>query len=220
MAQNSSNDSNMMRNVARPTAQRLSEDLIILEELHEHGTEIVSSRRLAELYGNNASQVRQDLFCLEHTGRAGQGYSVHELERSIRRFLGIEERRRIAIVGCGRLGTALALHVPLANYGLDLAAMFDVDPEVVGTNIGPVRIDHADRIDEICEQRDITLAVLSVPTEAAQQTADRLTQSGVRGILNFTRVRLRVPPHVVVENRQLVCSFLQLAYAAGRNSGA
>jgi len=207
------------RQIARPTAQRLSEYLIILEELAERGTEVVSSRELAEKYGNNASQVRQDLFCLESTGRVGQGYVVRELERTIRRALGLEFRRRIAIVGCGRLGTTLALHVPLANYGLDLVAAFDVDPRVIGTRLGALRIDSAERLPEICRERGVSLAALSVPNEAAQQAADDLVRAGILGILNYTRVRLRAPAHVLVQNRQIVCSFIQLAYEANQRFG-
>jgi redox-sensing transcriptional repressor len=207
------------RQIARPAAQRLSEYLIILEELADRGIEVVSSRELAEQYGNNASQVRQDLFCLESTGRVGQGYSVRELERTIRRALGLEYRRRIAIVGCGRLGTTLALHVPLANYGLDLVAAFDVDPRVVGTRLGSLRIDSAERLTEICPERGVTLAALSVPNEAAQQATDDLVRAGIVGILNYTRTRLRAPSHVLIQNRQIVCSFIQLAHEVNRRFG-
>jgi redox-sensing transcriptional repressor len=129
--------------------------------------------------------------------------------------------RGLAIVGCGRLGTTLALHVPLANYGMNLVAAFDTDPRIVGTNLGPVRIDHADRIPEICADRRVELAALSVPKEAAQATTDLLVMARVRGMLNFTRVRLRVPAQVVVQNRQMVCSFIQLSYSTfSRRSSA
>ncbi len=204
------------KKIAWPTAVRLAEYLIILEELAGQDVEIVNSRQLAELYGNNANQVRQDLFVLDETGRAGQGYSVPVLRRSIRRALGLDAPHTVAIVGCGRLGTTLALHVPLANYGLHLAAAFDVDPKIVGSNLGSVRVDHADRITEVCRDRRITLAALAVPKDFAQEATDALVAGGVRGILNYTRVRLRVPEHVVVQNRQIICSFIQIAFAATR----
>lgn len=201
------------RRIAWPTALRLSEYLIILEELAAQNTAVVSSRELADIYGNNANQVRQDLSCLGHTGRVGQGYSVKELEQMIRGVLGLNTRRRIALVGCGRLGTTVALHVPLANYGMDLVAAFDVAHHIVGTHIGPVLVEHASRIPEVCRERGVQLAMLTVPKSTAQESADQLVAGGVLGILNYTRVRLRVPPGVVVQNRQIVCSFLQLFHA-------
>ena len=204
------------RRIAWPTAVRLSEYLIILEDLAESDVEVVSSRELAARYGNNANQVRQDLFCLKHTGRVGQGYGVKELERTIREALGLLSPRGVAIVGCGRLGTTLALHVPLANYGFHLVAAFDVSPRIIGTNVGSVRVDPADRIPEICRDRNVDLAALSVPKEAAQESAQRLVEGGVRGILNYTRVRLQLPEDVVVHDRQIICSFMQLSYAAFR----
>lgn len=200
-----------MRAITGPTAKRLSEYLLILEKLRDSGKEVVSSRQLAESYGNNASQVRQDLLCLPDTCSRGQGYSTSELEGTIRSVLGLRVRRRVAIVGCGRLGTTLALHVPLANYGMDLSAAFDVAPHVVGTNLGTVRIDHADRIAEICGERNIELAALSVPRSVAQRSVDELIKGGVSGILNYSLVRLQAPPNVVVENCQIICSFIQLS---------
>jgi redox-sensing transcriptional repressor len=213
--QSSVKESPAAAHIAWPTVVRLSEYLIILESLAEEGIEQVSSRQLAEIYGNNSNQVRQDMFAFQHHGHIGQGYLVRELEREIRHALGLDYRRRVAIVGCGRLGTTLALHVPLANYGMDLVAAFDVAPHVVGTNLGSLRIDHADRIAEICADRDVHLAALSVPKESAQNTADQLVQAGIKGIMNYTRVRLRVPEGVVSQNRQIICSFMQLSHAVG-----
>jgi len=202
------------RRLAPPTISRLSEYLIILEELAEGGRDVVSSRGLAVLYGNNASQVRQDLCCLGHTGRVGQGYRVRELERMIRTTLGIDSQKKMVLVGCGRLGSTLAMHVPMADYGMELVGAFDVMPQVVGSRLGPVRVQHARNIQEFCLRNQVELAVLTVPKTAAQEVSDALVAGGVRGILNYTRVRLRVPATVVVKNRQIICSFLQLFHDA------
>jgi len=201
------------KRIAWPTVVRLSEYLIILEELQANGVQVVSSRELAELYGNNANQVRQDFFCLSNFGRVGQGYEVSALESTIRDALGLQETRRIAIVGCGRLGTTLALHVPLERYGMQLAAAFDVSPTVVGRTLGSLTIHHADDTEAVCREENIQLAALSVPKDVAQASAEQLVRGGVVGILNYSRVRLRVPPRIVVQNRQIICSFMQLAHA-------
>lgn len=211
------------RRIAWPTALRLSEYLIILEELADQRKAVVSSRELAEIYGNNANQVRQDLSCLGHTGRVGQGYSVKQLEQMLRQALGLTIRRRIALVGCGRLGTTLALHVPMDRYSMALAAAFDTAPSLIGTRLGGITIEDAANIPEVCRERGIELAVLTVPKSTAQEVADLLVAGGVKGILNYTRVRLRVPPGVVVQNRQIVCAFLQIFHAtfnAGGSAGA
>jgi redox-sensing transcriptional repressor len=199
--------------IAKPTVVRLSEYLILLEELGSQGVDVVSSRELAALFGNNANQVRQDLSCLGHTGRVGQGYSVAALEQMIRQALGLTTLRKIVLVGCGRLGTTLALHVPLQQYGMELVGAFDVAPQIVGSYLGRIRIEHANRIPEICRERNVTMAVLTVPKTTAQDVADLLVSGGVTGILNYTRVRLKVPAGVVVQNRQIVCSFIQLFHA-------
>ncbi|MEI8079183.1 MAG: redox-sensing transcriptional repressor Rex [bacterium] len=204
---------NKERRLAPPTISRLSEYLIILEELGESGREVVSSRDLAALYGNNASQVRQDLCCLGHTGRVGHGYRVRELERMIRTTLGIDTIKKMVLVGCGRLGTTLAVHVPMAHYGMELVGAFDVSPQMIGTRLGPVRVQSARNIRDFCAKHGVALAVLTVPKTAAQDVSDALVAGGVRGILNYTRVRLRVPVGVAVKNRQIVCSFLQLFHA-------
>lgn len=202
--------------ISWPTVQRISEYLIVLEELIDQGIDVVSSRELAQLYGNNASQVRQDLSCLGHTGRVGQGYSVRSLEQTIRHELGLNKERNVALVGCGRLGTTLALHVPFKEYGMVFSAAFDISPKIIGTKIGKVTVEPATRIPEVCRQRQIELAVLTVPKTAAQENADFLIQGGVTGILNYTRVRLQVPATVVVQNRQIICSFIQLAHSSLR----
>ena len=201
------------KTIAKPTVVRLSEYLILLEELGSQGIDVVSSRELASLFGNNANQVRQDLSCLGHTGRVGQGYSVAELEQMIRRALGLTTARKLVLVGCGRLGTTLALHVPLSQYGMELVGAFDVAPQIVGSYLGRIRIEHVNRVPEICRERNVTLAVLTVPKTTAQEVTDLLASGGVKGILNYTRVRLKVPPGVVVQNRQIVCSFIQLFHA-------
>ncbi len=213
MAQDDHGSGATTRKIAWPTAQRLSEYLIVLEELKARNTAVVSSRELAGIYGNNANQVRQDLSCLGHTGRVGQGYAVRDLEQMIRAALGLTVRRKMALVGCGRLGTTLAMHIPLANYGMDLVAAFDVAHHIVGTHIGPMLVEPSARITEVCRERGVKLAVLTVPKSTAQEAADQLVAGGVEGILNYTRLRLRLPPHVVVQNRQIVCAFLQLNYA-------
>jgi redox-sensing transcriptional repressor len=104
---------------------------------------------------------------------------------------------------------------------MDLVGAFDVLPRLIGTRLGGVAIEEASRIPAVCRERGIELAVLAVPKGAAQEAAELLVAGGVLGILNYTQVMLRVPPGVTVQNRQLVCSFIQLFHAtAGRRAAS
>lgn len=199
-----------------PTVRRLSEYLLVLEQFLKQGREVVSSHDLAELYGNSASQVRQDLFRLADTGRVGHGYRIASLATSIRNALGVGEVTKVAIVGCGKLGTALAEHVDFLPYGMVLKGLFDQDPAVIGTRLGGVCVEDVAGLTTAVRRRHIVVAALCVTPEAAQPVTDSLVAARIRGLLNYTRQRLRVPPGVYVQDRQVICSFIQVACMSGR----
>jgi redox-sensing transcriptional repressor len=184
---------------------------MILEQRLEEGKEIVSSSELADSYSNTPSQVRQDIFRLRYTGRAGQGYKTAELADSIRKALGMDAIEEVAIVGCGKFGSALAGHVPFERYGMRLSALFDVDPALIGSSIRGIEVVDANKLEESLARRPVSLAGLCVPSGAAQDMASRLAYAGVKGILNFTRTRLKVPQGVAVRHMQIACAFMQIA---------
>jgi len=201
----------LKESLAGPTLRRLGEYLMILEQRIEEGKEIVSSSELAEAYSNTPSQVRQDIFRLRYTGRAGQGYKAVELAESIRSALGMDDVTHLAIVGCGKFGSALAEHVPFERYGMRLDALFDVDPKVVGSSIRGIEVLHDSMLEDELSRSQISIAGLCVPASAAQDVASRLAYSGVKGILNFTKRRLKLPQGVAVRHMQMACVFMQLA---------
>ncbi len=198
--------------LAWPTVQRLTEYLIILEQYLENNTEVISSSELAEIYSNTPSQVRQDIFRLPNTGRVGQGYKIEELTEAIRKVLGINNKSRVAIIGCGKMGTALAQHIPFESYGMELTALFDKDPNVVGSEIDGLPVQNVTELETVLPVKKVKIAGLCVPSDAAQEVTDRLVNAGIKGILNFTRKRLKVPKRVIVQYRQPVCAFIQLAH--------
>lgn len=200
------------KNLAWPTVQRLSEYLIILEQFAESGKDIISSSELASIYSNTPSQVRQDIFRLPSTGRVGQGYKIKELAEAIRETLGLDSVTKIVIVGCGRMGMTLAQHIPFNEHGMKLCGIFDNDPTIVGLEIEGIKVEEVAMLEKRVAENIVPMAVLCVPASAAQELTDRLVKSGVRGILNFTRQRLKVPSHVCVQHEQIICSFMQLAY--------
>lgn len=207
------------RKISRPTAERLSEYLLILEQHLKNNRDTISSKELADVYGNTPSQVRQDLFQIENTGRIRHGYNVRTLTAAIREKLGIEKTTNLVIVGCGKLGSAIAEHVPFSSYGMCLKGIFDNDPAIVGTEVSGLVVEDIKTLDKAIKKRDISIAALCVPPRAAQEVTDRLLAGeGIKGILNYTQLRLKVPPGIVVKDSQIVCSFMQLAFFSNQEN--
>ena len=200
------------RTLTWPTIQRLSEYLIILEQYIESDREVISSSELAEIYSNTASQVRQDIFRLPKTGRVGHGYNVQELATTIRQVLGLNTPTPLIILGCGKMGITLAQHVPFSLYGMNLVGIFDNDKKIIGTTVDDKTIKDISELEAIIDKEDVKLACLCVPASAGQELTDRIVKAGINSILNFTRTRLKVPQHVFVQHRQVICSFMQLAH--------
>jgi redox-sensing transcriptional repressor len=197
-----------------PTIQRLSEYLIILEQLAKTGEKVISSSDLANYYGNTPSQVRQDIFRLPNTGRVGHGYDISKLSGSIRDSLLMTEETNVIIIGCGNLGSTLASHIPFTDYGMRLLAIFDKSQDVIGTDIAGIKVRSTSDMSEFIKENDISVACLCVPTDVAQETVDKLIPNGVNSFLNYSKARLQVPPEVFVQHEQIVCSFMKVVYAS------
>ena len=195
-----------------PVIQRLSEYLLILEQFIAQEQEVVSSRALATVYGNNSSQVRHDIFQIEHKGSQSHGYLCSELIKDIRIALNLQNEKKLCVIGMGNLGRAITAHVPFDRYGMQLSATFDVDPNVIGKKIGGVEVFNSEDMSDIIKEQNITMAALCVPASRAQKTCDLAIHAGVKGILNYSRIRLKVPEHVSVHYEQIICSFMQLSY--------
>ena len=195
-----------------PTVLRLSEYLLLLEQFIKDEKEIISSRELANSYGNNANQVRQDIFHLENSGRLGQGYSTRQLTAEIRRTLGLNQVKNVCIVGVGNLGKALGTHVPFSEYGMALSAAVDTDPQIIGTKVNEISVESFDRLSEIISEKNIEIGAICVPNQAAQNVCNKLIAAGVRGILNYSRIRLKAPENITIQYQQVICSFMQLSY--------
>jgi redox-sensing transcriptional repressor len=208
-----------VRRISRATAARLSEYLLILEQHLKNGRDTMSSKELADVYGNTASQVRQDLFQIENTGRIRHGYNVRTLTAAIREKLGIEKTTNLVIIGCGKLGSAIAEHVPFSSYGMNLKGIFDNDPSIVGTEVSGLAVEDIKALEKAIRERKISMAALCVPPTAAQEVADKLfAGDGIKGILNYTQLRLKVPAGIVVKDSQIVCSFMQLAFFSNQEN--
>ncbi len=182
-----------------------------METLNGH-SETVSSDALADAAGVNAANVRRDLSDLGFQGTRGVGYSVPALRDRIKRELGIQSRRQVAIVGAGNLGTALAGYSGLRNNGFDVVAIYDNDPERVGDVIGDVTITELEEMPSDAARNRFDMAIVAVPAHAAQSVADALAAAGVGSILNFAPGRVNVPDGVAIHQVDLSTELQILSY--------
>ena len=201
-----------MSTIPEATVARLPVYLRSLVELAASGQTTVSSDVLAELAGVNAAKVRKDLSHLGTYGTRGVGYDVDYLRFEVSRALGVANTWPVVIVGFGNLGRALANHTGFTERGFPMAAAIDTDPRKAGTTIDGVAIHGLDRLEELVAAHGIAIAVITTPTEAAQEVADRLVDAGIRSILNFAPAVLVVPDDVEVRSVDLATELQILGF--------
>ncbi len=178
------------------TVKRLSRYLRALERFQERGYETISSEELAGELHLKPSQLRKDLAYFGEFGTRGMGYNIPRLAEALRRILGLHRQWAIGIIGVGNLGTALLRYRGLNEKGFRVAALFDDDPEKVGSSRSGILIHHVDELPEIVKEKNIQIAILTIPAPAARAMAEVAIAAGIRAILNFAPVSIKVPPGV------------------------
>ena len=183
-----------------------------LTELRDRGIVRISSKDLGKEMGLTASQIRQDLFCFGEFGQQGYGYKVENLREEIGEILGIHRGHTVVVLGAGNLGRALIENFKFSRNGFRLLAAFDIN-ESVGHELFGVPVYHVNELEVFLKEHSVSVGLLTVPKSAAQEIADRLAESGVRGIWNFTNYELSVSnENVVVESVHFSDSLLTLSY--------
>jgi redox-sensing transcriptional repressor len=198
---------------------RVSLYLRQLEQAQRQGHATISSSQLGSALGINDAQVRKDLAFFGQFGCPGIGYRVEELISALRRILGIDRVWPTAMVGLGNLGRALIKYRGFRNRGFHIVALFDNDPKKVGQSHGGLVVHRLEDLPTVAAAQRITLAILSVPADAAQQVADELVACGILGILNFAPVPLSVPSSVSVMAVDLSVQLEHLAYKVQNRKG-
>lgn len=209
----------MNERIPEGVIERLPAYLNVLIQLREDGVLTVSSARLGELTSVNPAQIRRDLTHFGSFGKRGVGYDIPMLVERIQRILGSDHVHRLALVGAGNLGAAIAGYNGLRQHGFMVTAIFDSDPAKVGMRIGEISVQSMDDLAPTLRSQDIRIGVIAVPPEAAQQVADMLTAAGVRVILNYTPVIVRVPEDVTLHNTDPVQELLHTLYYLSRREG-
>ncbi|MFE5308786.1 redox-sensing transcriptional repressor Rex [Isoptericola sp. NPDC056605] len=200
--------------VPAATVARLPYYLRALRDLAEGGVTTTSSSELAERSGVGSAQLRKDLSYLGSFGTRGVGYDVQSLAQYIATALGLESEHRLAIVGIGNLGHALANYSGYAARGFQVVALLDADPQVVGNSAAGLTIEHVDALEDVLARTGVSMVVLATPGPVAQAIAERIVACGVREILSFAPVALQLPDDVVVRSVDVAGELQILAFHA------
>src|SRR5579884_3615273 len=193
-------------------AARLSRYLQVLTQARKMGKNTISSQELADYTHVNSTQIRRDLSGFGKFGKRGVGYNVDSLVNQIRKILRTSGQHNIALFGAGHLGTAIATSDIFADHGFRVVAIFDVDQSKVGTEIGPLTVRPKSELRDVIDDKDIVVAVLAVPSAAAQQLADELVDAGVKIIFNYSDALIQVPPEVTVHTSSPAVDLLYALY--------
>jgi redox-sensing transcriptional repressor len=193
-------------------AARLSRYLQVLTQARKMGKTTISSQELADYTHVNSTQIRRDLSGFGKFGKRGVGYNIDSLVDQIRKILHTAGQHNIALFGAGHLGTAIATSDIFADHGFRVVAVFDVDPEKVGTQIGDLTVRDLSELADVVPAEEVVVAVLAVPATAARALADQLVACGVKVIFNYSEALLDVPPEVTVHTSSPAVDLLYALY--------
>lgn len=198
--------------ISELTTNRLSVYLRCLNEMSAEGAKTVSSDKLAGRFHLNSAQIRKDLACFGEFGVRGVGYYVEDLRDQITSILGLDKSHRVAIIGAGRLGMALADYYGFRQTNFDVAAMFDSDPAKIGKKVGDLQVYDISDLKKIIKRFDIDVAVIAVPAAFAQKVLELVEKAGIKAIMNFAPTPLKVDKSIKLKTIDLTISLESLSY--------
>jgi len=205
--------------VPQGVIERLPGYLNVLLHLRAQGRQTVSSARLSQLAEVNAAQIRRDLAYFGSFGKRGVGYDIATLIDRIQHILGSDHGHRIAILGAGNLGSAVANYDGLRSRGFVVAGIFDSDRRKVGQRIGDLIIRDVSELPRVVSEQAIRFGIIAVPPDSAQQAADMLASAGVTVILNYSPSFVTVPEGVTIHNTDPVREMLHTLYYLSDTDG-
>ncbi|NLA07478.1 MAG: redox-sensing transcriptional repressor Rex [Firmicutes bacterium] len=206
------------QNIPDVVIRRLPIYLRVLENLSEESYgNVISSFELGEKSGVTPAQVRKDLSLIGAFGKQGLGYEIATLRDELKRILNLDREIKVAIIGVGNLGHAIAKYIIQRydnekDYHLKLVALFDSDPRVIGELINGVPIDHIDSFHDKAPELGFRMVVIAVPAEVAQSVMDKCVMAGIEAVLNFAPVHLKAPKGIRIHNTDLSIDLMHLAY--------
>ncbi len=203
---------NLTNIIPEKTIERLSEYRRTLLACHKQGITHIFSHVLAGIHGITAVQVRRDLMLIGFSSDTKKGYDVQVLIDYIGNILDSPTPMHVAVVGMGHLGQAITKYFNSKGLKLRITAAFDVDPEKVGRTIDGIPVYHMDKFETTVEENDISIVIVSSPTNVAPQLVLPIINAGIRGVLNFTSTPLNFPQGIIVENYDITTLLEKVAY--------
>jgi redox-sensing transcriptional repressor len=191
---------------------RLPRYLRTLQYMAQEGIKTTSSKELGEKMGYSAAQIRKDLSQFGEFGKQGTGYNIPFLTRQLQSILHIEESWNVALVGAGDLGHAIARSQAFANRGFEIRLVFDNDPAIIGKQIGNFIVQDSAEIVSMIQKSGIRIAILTVPTAAAQSVAEELVKAEIKAILSYAPVLLDLPSDILVEYIDPIIQLQHMTY--------
>lgn len=201
-----------MNNLPGKTVERLSEYRRTLLKYMDEGNSYIYSHELAGLLHITAVQVRRDLMLIGYSSVLKKGYDVKELIKAIGEIIDSKEGQNVAVIGMGNLGRALTAYFKGKRSKLNIVAAFDNDPHKINRVIAGVRCYSMEQMEEVINNENIAIAIMTVPPESARSVAEEGIRLGLKGFLNFTTVALNVPPNVYLEEFDMITFLEKVAY--------
>jgi redox-sensing transcriptional repressor len=183
-----------------------------LAELAAAGETVVSSQALGEVLDVTPAQIRKDLSYFGRFGKQGRGYNVRGLLAKLQEILGIDRQWRLALIGVGRLGQAIAEYGGFGPQGFEIVAAFDSNPRLVGSKVGGVEIHDTDRLGEFLRSTRVDIGIVAVPAAEAQRVVDLLVEAGIRAILNYAPITAHVPRDVAIRHIDPVLAMQSMTF--------
>ncbi|KAA3630970.1 MAG: redox-sensing transcriptional repressor Rex [Calditrichaeota bacterium] len=210
-------DTNLKKRISESTIHRLSMYFRTLSLLEKEGFDTVSSKELAKREKLTPAQVRKDLSFFGSFGTRGLGYDVGELKGKIAEILGINRVWRIAVVGIGNIGSALVSYKEFTRQGFHIVKLFDNDQRKIGSNHKGITVSDIQNLEKEIRDANIEMVILTVPATVAQYMVDDVVRAGVKAILNFAPINLKVPPDVYLRNENMSMELEYLSFAIMNN---
>lgn len=190
----------------------------ILNSVSLENNENIYSHQLAILADSTPEQVRRDIMSIGYSGSSSKGYNINQLINSISEFVDSDDIQKVAIIGVGHLGRSVMDYFQGRRPKLKIAATFDNDPAKINRVLHGCRCYPVDKMVDVIKSEGINVAILSVPGSAAQDVAERLVEAGIKGILNYAPIKLKLPQDIYVENRDMLLAVEKVAFLARKNS--
>ena len=191
---------------------RLSQYLKCIVQLKETGKRTVTSREISDNTGINSAEVRRDLIYFEIKGKRGVGFNINELIKSFNEILGYDRTVHIALIGAGNLGKAILNYKMLDRFGFKIENVFDNNVSIIGKTVSGRVIRDIKEIESVIKEKNMEIAIIAVPPEEAQKVANTLVSAGIKVIMNYTSIPIKVPKKVKIETTDPIEKLLHTLY--------